>query len=198
MKLSVKGKQIDVGDALRHHVKFHLEEVIGKYFDENFEVTVTFSRDARLFCADITVHGAHGLPMQSTAEADEPYPAFDTAVAKLSARLRRHKTKIKQQHHAAKREKIGALMANAFVLHGGEHEGDEEVGDNPIIVAEMTTPVETLTVGEAVMRLDLGDLPALLFRNRGHGGLNMIYRRSDGNIGWVDPTENAAPKARQA
>jgi ribosomal subunit interface protein len=192
MKLSVKGKQIDVGDALRSHVKFHLEEVIGKYYGDSLEATVTFSRDAHLFRADIMVHGAHGVLLQSNAEADQPYPAFDTAVAKLSGRLRRHKTKITQHHHDVKREKIESLIASSFVLHGDEDGDNEEVGDNPTVVAEMTTPVETLTVGEAVMRLDLGDLPALLFRNRGHGGLNMIYRRTDGNIGWVDPTEASA------
>jgi ribosomal subunit interface protein len=198
MKLSVKGKQIDVGDALRTHVNQRLEETIGKYFGDSLEATVTFSRDAHLFRADIIVHGDHGILLQSTASADQPYPAFDIAVDKLAGRLRRHKTKIKQQHHAADRSgKIVASIANTFVLHGDDKASDEEVGDNPAVIAEMTTPVETLTVGEAVMRLDLGDLPALLFRNRGHGGLNMIYRRSDGNIGWVDPAETAAA-ARKA
>jgi ribosomal subunit interface protein len=194
MKLSVKGKQIDVGDALREHVRFHLEEVIGKYYGDSLEANVTFSRDAHLFRADIMVHGGPGILLQSNATADEPYPSFDVAVAKLSGRLRRHKTKITQQHHAAKRENIESLIANTFVLHGDEQGSEEEVSDNPAIIAEMTTPVETLTVGEAVMRLDLGDLPALLFRNRGHGGLNMIYRRDDGNIGWVDPAETATAK----
>jgi ribosomal subunit interface protein len=197
MKLSVKGKQIDVGDALRSHVKFHLEEVIGKYYGDSLDAAVTFSRDAHLFRADIMVHGGHGVLLQSNASADQPYPAFDAAVERLSGRLRRHKTKITQQHHEAGREKIDSMVANSFVLHGDAKGSEEEVSDNPAIIAEMTTPVETLTVGEAVMRLDLGDLPALLFRNRGHGGLNMIYRRPDGNIGWVDPAETvlAARKA---
>ena len=192
MKLSVKGKQIDVGDALRTHVKFHLDEVIGKYFGDSLDAAVTFSRDAHLFRADIMVHGAQGVLLQSNASADQPYPAFDAAVARLSGRLRRHKTKITQRHHEANREKAASLIASSFVLHGDEQGSEEEVGDNPAVIAEMTTPVETLTVGEAVMRLDLGDLPALLFRNRGHGGLNMIYRREDGNIGWVDPAETAS------
>lgn len=194
MKLSVKGKQIDVGDALRTHVKTHLEGVIGKYFGDSLEATITFSRDAHLFRADIMVSGVHGILLQSTASADQPYPAFDAAVDKLAGRLNRHKTKIEQQHHNAAREKIASMVASSFVLSGDEGT-KEEVGDNPTVVAEMTTPVETLTVGEAVMRLDLRDLPALLFRNRGHGGLNMIYRRSDGNIGWVDPAETAPKKA---
>jgi ribosomal subunit interface protein len=192
MKLSVKGKQIDVGDALRTHVQTQLKEVVDKYFGDSIEAAVTFSRDAHLFRADITVHAARGVLLQSNASADQPYPAFDAALTRLSGRLRRHKTKITQQHHDNTREEAASLTANSFVLHGDEAGSDEEVGDNPTVVAEMTTPVETLTVGEAVMRLDLGDLPALLFRNRGHGGLNMIYRRPDGNIGWVDPTETVA------
>jgi len=194
MKLSVKGKQIDVGDALRTHVQTTLEEAIGKYYGDSMEATVTFSRDAHLFRADIIMHGGRGILLQSSASSDQPYPAFDLAIVKLSNRLRRHKTKIKQHHHDSSIEKGSSLTANAFVLYGDNQEGDEEVGDNPTVVAEMTTPVETLTVGEAVMRLDLRDLPALLFRNRGHGGLNMIYRRPDGNIGWVDPTETVASK----
>ncbi|MFA5040562.1 MAG: ribosome-associated translation inhibitor RaiA [Bdellovibrionales bacterium] len=195
MKLSVKGKQIDVGDALRTHVTTHLEEIVGKYFGDSYEATVTFSRDAHLFRADIIVHGDPSILLESSAEADMPYPSFDIALEKLSGRLRRHKTKIKQHHHDMSRQSFEAMIANSFILHGGEKDSDEEVGDNPAVIAEMTTPVETLTVGEAVMRLDLGDLPALLFRNRGHGGFNMIYRRPDGNIGWVDPAENASRKS---
>ncbi|MDE2028943.1 MAG: ribosome-associated translation inhibitor RaiA [Alphaproteobacteria bacterium] len=190
MKLSVKGKQIDVGDALRTHVETQLKDVVAKYFGSGLDAQVTFSRDAHLFCADITVHAGRGITLQSNASASEPYPAFDTALARLAGRLRRHKTKLKQHHHESARE-AEASVAAAFVLRG-DHE--EEVNDNPTVVAEMTTPIETLTVSEAVMRLDLGDLPALMFRNRANGGLNMIYRRADGHIGWVDPAESLAAK----
>ncbi len=195
MKLSVKGKQIDVGDALRTHVNEQLQEVVAKYFgDSQLEATVTFSRSAHLFRADIDVHAARGIVLQSTASADQAYPAFDEALARLSGRLRRHKTKLTQHHHDLRREEVETLVASSFVLHGGEQESGEEVDDNPAVVAEMTTKVEFLTVGEAVMRLDLGDLPALMFRNRSHGGFNMIYRRPDGNIGWIDPAETAIKK----
>ncbi|MDE1900679.1 MAG: ribosome-associated translation inhibitor RaiA [Alphaproteobacteria bacterium] len=192
MKLSVKGKQIDVGDALRAHVETQLKDVVAKYFADGLDAQVTFSRDAHLFCADITVHAGRGITLQSAASASEPYPAFDAALARLGGRLRRHKTKLKQHHHEAARE-AEAVIANAFVLHG-EAESEEEANDNPVVVAEMTTPIEMLTVSQAVMRLDLGDLPALMFRNRANGGLNMIYRRPDGHIGWVDPAETVAAK----
>jgi ribosomal subunit interface protein len=191
MKLSVKGKQIDVGDALRTHVETQLQEIVAKYFGDSLDAQVTFSREAHMFRADIAVHAGRGILLQSNAAAPEPYPAFDAATTRLAARLRRYKNKLKHHHHES-RDEVAAQIANAFVLHGQDSGREEEVNDNPAVIAEMTTPVESLTVGEAVMRLDLGDLPALMFRNRGHGGLNMIYRRPDGNIGWVDPAETAA------
>jgi ribosomal subunit interface protein len=190
MQLSVKGKQIDVGEALRQHVETQLKDITGKYFSNSLDAHVTFSREAHMFRADIAVHAGRGITLQSNGSAAEPYPAFDQAAMRIAERLRRHKNKLKKHNHDNIR-KDEALLANSFVLKG-DHEHDEDTHTNPVVVAEMTTPIETLTVSEAVMRLDLGDLPALLFKSRAHGGFNMIYRRPDGNIGWIDPT-NAAP-----
>jgi len=193
MQLSVKGKQIDVGDALRQHVQTRLKEIVGKYFSGGtLEASVTFSREAHLFRADITVHAKRGIMLQSNASASEPYPAFDMAADRMAKRLLRYKDRLKKHHQEAPSE--NALMAQAFVLNPEEEDARAGAGDNPVIVAEMMTPIETLTVGEAVMRLDLGDMPALLFRNRGHGEFNMIYRRQDGHIGWVDPSHKADAK----
>lgn len=197
MQLSVKGKQIDVGDALRAHVENHLKELTAKYFDGSLDAQVTFSREAHLFRADITVHAGRGITLQSNATASEPYPAFDQAADKIAKRLRRYKKKLIQSHHHESRREE-SVVANAFVLHSEEHDREEDAGANPVVVAEMTTPIETLTVSEAVMRLDLADLPALMFRNRGHGGLNMIYRRSDGHIGWIDPANADAAQSRKS
>jgi ribosomal subunit interface protein len=193
MQLSVKGKQIDVGDSLRVHVETQLKDVIGKYFNTPLDAQVTFSREAHLFRADIAVHAGRGITLQSNASASEPYPAFDMAAERIASRLRRHKNRIKKHDHETGRA-AALIVANSFVLHGEDNHADE-ANDNPLVVAEMTTPIELLTVSEAVMRLDLGDMPALMFVNRAHGGLNMIYRRPDGHIGWVDPTEAAAKKA---
>jgi len=192
MQLSVKGKQIDVGDALRKHVEAQLSDIVGKYFSDTLDAHVTFSREAHMFRADIAVHAARGLLLQSNGSAAEPYPAFDQAAGRIAERLRRHKNKLKRHNHENIRQEE-SFLANAFVLQGNGHDREEDTAAvNPVVVAEMTTPIETLTVSEAVMRLDLGDLPALLFKSRAHGGFNMIYRRPDGNIGWIDPT-NAAP-----
>jgi ribosomal subunit interface protein len=192
MQLSVKGKQIDVGEALRRHVETQLKDIIGKYFNDGIDAHVAFSREGSLFRADIAVHAARGILLQANATASEPYPAFDLAAEHIKKRLRRYKNKIKHHHHEQGRAGEAELIASSFVLHGGEAEREEEANDNPAVVAEMTTPIDVLTVSEAVMRLDLADLPALMFRNRAHGGLNMIYRRPDGHIGWVDPSIGAA------
>ncbi len=191
MQLSVKGKQIDVGDALRTHVETQLKDITSKYFKGSMDGHVTFSREAHLYRADITVHAGKGIVLQANAAANEAYPAFDLAAERIARRLRRYKKKIVDLHHESNRQEE-SVVASSFVLHGEEHDREEEANDNPVVVAEMTTPIELLTVSEAVMRLDLGDLPALMFRNRSHGGLNMIYRRPDGHIGWVDPAEAAA------
>lgn len=187
MQLSVKGKQIDVGDALRQHVQTQLGEIVGKFFGDSLEAQVTFSREAHLFRADITVHAGRGITLQSNASAVEPYPAFDQAAERMAERLRRHRNRLKKHHQESRPDE--ALMVQSFVLNATQEDAADEGVDNPVVVAEMTTAIETLAVSEAVMRLDLGELPALMFRNRANGELNMVYRRTDGNIGWVDPSQ---------
>ncbi len=188
MQLSVKGKQLDVGDALRQHVDAQLSEIIGKFFGDSLEAQVTFSREAHLFRADVIVHAGRGITLQSNASAAEPYPAFDQAAERMAERLRRHKNRLKKHHQETRVDE--AQIAQAFVLNAQQEDTVDVGADHPVVVAEMTTPIELLTVSEAVMRLDLGDLPALMFRNRAHGGLNMLYRRADGHIGWVDPAQS--------
>ncbi|HRJ60780.1 MAG TPA: ribosome-associated translation inhibitor RaiA [Azospirillaceae bacterium] len=190
MQLTVKGKQIDVGDALRTHVADSLNSVVGKYFNNSLEANVVFSRDAHLFKADIQVHVGRGILLQSASEATEPYPAFDTACDKLGKRLRRYKRRLRDHHGSD--EAADALPARYQVIEAEpEDHSDEHAEDAnslaPLVVAEMQTSIDQLSVSEAVMRMELADRPALLFRNRAHGGLNMVYRRADGNVGWVDP-----------
>lgn len=195
MHLSVKGKHIDVGDALRTHVEVSLNSVVAKYFEKPMEANVVFSREAHLFKADISVHIGRGILLQSTAEAAEPYPAFDTAADKIAKRLRRYKRRLRD-HHNRRGEIVAAgdtesLAANQYILEAEREDhhvdGHEEGPHQPVIIAEMAMAIDTLTVGEAVMRMDLAELPVLMFRSSAHGGLNMVYRRPDGNVGWVDP-----------
>ena len=193
MQLTVTGKQIDVGDALRQHVTESLESILEKYFGQAIDANVVFSREAHLLSVQVAIHIGRGIMLVSEAKADQPYPAFDEAAVRLSARLRRYKTRLRDHHRTA----VEAERANQYVVAPGSDEagiGDAEAvpGDGgPLIVAEMATEVPTLTVSEAVMRLDLANQSAMMFRNRAHGGLNMVYRRADGNFGWVDPGQPA-------
>lgn len=195
MQLSVKGKQLDIGSALRAHVEASLERILGKYFGDAIVARVTLSREAHLYRALVSAHVGRNILLEAQGEAGEPYPAFDAAADKLSKRLRRHKRRLRN-HHKEPPGEIAAMPAQQYILAGpdaadpetSDSSGNSE--DRPVVVAEMTAEVPSLTVSEAVMRMDLADLPAMMFRNSAHGGLNMIYRRDDGNIGWLDPRGN--------
>lgn len=190
MQLTVKGKQLDVGDALRTHVAENLTTLVGKYFTKPMEATVVLSRDAHLFKADIQVRVGRGIVLQSVSEATEPYPAFDTACEKLHTRLRRYKDRLRGHHAVDGADEPTPARYQVLEAERDDHVPDAEAGNgkaHPIVVADMQTHIDTLTVSEAVMRMELAEAPALMFRNRGNGGLNMVYRRVDGNVGWVDP-----------
>ncbi len=185
MQLTVKGKQLDVGEALRAHVTANLSTVTAKYFPRPIEATVVFSREKHRFRADVSVHAGRNVLLQSIGEADDPYRAFDGASAHMAKRLRRYKRRLVDDHHKPGAAAAPPEPARAYVL--AVPEGEDEAPAEPVVIAEIATEIDSLTVGEAVMRLDLGELPALMFRNRAHGGLNLVYRRGDGNVGWVDP-----------
>lgn len=195
MQVSVTGKQIDVGDALRGRVGERLTELVSKYFDSPIEGAVVFSREGRgkQLRADISVHVGRGMLMQGQGEADEAHAAFDTALERIAKQLRRYKRRLRDHHRKPAADAAETLQAQQYVLAGGdESETEEQISADgqPVVIAEMTTPIETMTVGEAVMRMDLAAVPALVFLNSAHGGLNVVYRRADGHIGWVDPVGN--------
>lgn len=192
MHITVTGRHLDVGASLRRRVEEGLAAAVAKYFDRAIESHVTFDKRGQFFLADIAVHVGRGIVAHSSGEADDPYVAFSGALEHLAKRLRRHKRRLRDHHNATARADK-TEEAWQYVLAGGGDEDEEKqavgaaVNGEPLVVAEMEAEIPTLSVGEAVMRLDLGSAPALMFRNAGNGGLNMIYRRADGNIGWVDP-----------
>ncbi len=192
INLSVKGRQLDLGDALREHVAEKLDGVFEKYFGDAIEVVVTLSREGHLYRSLVQAHVGRGIQMQASADAGEIYAAFDASADRLAKRLRRYKRRLRDHHKGT--PQLAGIPALQYVLAAPEDDEDEEPagGDDaaPPIIAEMEGEVPELTVGEALMRLDLSEEPALMFRNRAHGGLNMIYRRRDGNVGWVDPRGN--------
>jgi ribosomal subunit interface protein len=186
MNLTVSGKQIDIGEALRSHVQRSLEAAVGKYFDGALVGTVTFSRQAHEIRSDISVHVGRNITAQSHAASGDPYMAFDAACEHVAKRLRRHKRRLRD-HNARAARAADETLARQSVLDVEHDAADDAASHGALVVAEMQTSVQTLTVGEAVMHLDLGQLPALMFRNRANGLFNMVYRRPDGHIGWVDP-----------
>ncbi len=195
MQILVKGKQVDVGEALRGYVEDRLTNGVAKYFDNAIDANVVFSREGPMFRADCAVHVGAGISVQSHAKSENAHACFDAAAERLEKRLRRYKRRLRDHRNNQKAHFVEAIEAQSYVLAASSEDGEEEPQDlKPIIVAERTTEIPTVTVGEAVMRLDLADSPALMFRNRAHGGLNVVYRRPDGNIGWIDPQE-PKPKA---
>jgi ribosomal subunit interface protein len=187
MHLTVTGKQTDTGDALRRRVEESLGAILGKYFKTAIEAHVVFSKEAHLSRAEVSVHIGRGIVVNAGAAAIEAYAAFDAAAERIAKQLRRYKRRLRD-HHAKVREPAEASeRARDYVLAPIAEETQENAGGGPTVVAEMSTELPNLTVGEAVMRMDLADAPVLLFRNRSHGELNLVYRRADGNIGWIDP-----------
>src|SRR5436190_783541 len=198
MQLTVTGKQVDVGDALRRHVETSLDTLLGKYFRSAIEAHAVFAREAHLISTDLSLHVGRGMVVNSSAAAADHYLAFDAAAERLAKQLRRYKRRLRDYHGKTRaphleEEAERPEMAQAFVLAPFEEDDDDAAeakaadGVAPVVIAEMSTELPQLTVGEAVMRMDLADAPVLLFRNRSHGELNVVYRREDGNIGWIDP-----------
>lgn len=194
MQLSITGKQIDIGTALRTYVQEKVTHSVGKYFDRPVDGSVTFSRDGHEYRADCNVHLASGLHLQSQGRSSDIYASFDGAIERMEKRLRRYKGRIRD-HHNGTRASFDWSPAREHVIAGDADESASEPTTlNPVIVSENTTQLKTLTVGEAVMQLDLSEAPALVFRNRAHGEINVVYRRGDGNIGWIDASAAAAKR----
>lgn len=188
MQIQVTGKHLDVGDALTEHVQTRLEGGINKYFDRSVDGHVVMSKQGPMFHVDCSVHLASGITLQAQGEADDVYAAFDGAADRLEKRVRRYKRRLKNHHKTRENDVLQALEAPYYVL-GNDSTEEEEVdeGLDPVIVAETTKPIKTMSVGEAVLQLNLTDSPVVVFHNSGHGEVNVVYRRPDGHIGWVDP-----------
>jgi ribosomal subunit interface protein len=194
MEINISGKQIELSDALRTRVATHLEGIARKYFDRALEAQVTFSRARSFFTCDINLHAGRGLSLRGEGEAADAPTAFDDAAEHIAKRLRRYRRRVNEHaRDIANRERPEA--ARQYVLAQEAEGAAEPAGESDAyatVIAEQPTEISRLSVGEAVMRMDLADQPVLMFRNRTTGELNVIYRRADGNIGWIDPGETPA------
>ncbi len=185
MQIQVSGKHMDVGNALTTHVNEQLKSTVGKYFDRPVEAHVTFSKDGHEFVANAMVHLATGMIAKASGRNDDVYASFDAALSKMEKQLRRYKRRLKD-HHKDRIDPIESIGAPTFVIETPK-EDEEPENLQPLIVAEMETSVQTLSVGEAVMQMELMGATMLVFRNVQHGGVNVVHTRDDGNIGWIDP-----------
>lgn len=187
MRYQISGKQIDIGEALQTHVKAELGEVVEKYAQRPTEAVIVFSKVAHEHVCEAVIHLSTGLNAAAKGHATEIYAAFESCREKMDKQLRRYKRRIRNHHHH-RAEPVEFGGASAYILAPTEEPDDDETATaQPIIIAEMETKIPSITVGEAVMQLELGDQRFLVFRNEGHSGVNVVYRRDDGNIGWIDP-----------
>jgi len=203
MQFTVTGKQMDVGPSLRRHIEQAVGSSVGKYFGTGIEAHAVIQREAHLICCDLSVHIGRGILIQAHEKDTDPHIAVDRAVERIAKRMRRYKRRLKDHHqNGADRKVQEAISANYAILAaepeddpGDTLDGVDPAEGGPVVIAEMVTEIPTLTVSEAVMRLDLAQSPTIMFRNSGHGGLNVVYRRDDGNIGWIDPGRDGASLA---
>ena len=202
MEVTVSGHQMDVGDALRSRIADELSDGVGKYFERGGVAEVRITPDGHSFRVDCQVNLASGQLLISHGMGGDAHAAFDDALTKIEKRVRRYKRRLKNHHQGAGKpsngdgaESIPYIVLQTPAEDGEDEDSGAEGGDEPLVVAESEAALRTMTVAMAVLELDLSGRPVLLFRNAGHGGLAVVYRRSDGNIGWIDPERIRASPA---
>ena len=188
MSTQVNGKQIDVGDSLRSFVKEKTDALVEKYSKPATDITVTFSKDRYEYFCDISMHLSTGITALSKGKANDIYESFDNSLEKIAKQLRRYKRRLKN-HHNDRKEPVEFYSAQSYVISNLESDSEysEKESLKPLIIAEMETQIPKLSVGEAVMQMELAGSNLLIFRNSFHDKINVIHLRDDGNIGWVDP-----------
>ena len=196
MPFRVSGKNIDVGEALRNRISARIAEATAKYFDGGYSGHVTVGKEGFGFRTECVIHLDSGIVLEAEATAADAYASADQAAVRIEKRLRRYKRRLKDHtphgNGNTPDETAGvadvAMDARSYIIAAPDHDGDEEVTEfNPVIIAETTTALKRLSVSEAVMELDLTGTAVVVFRHAGHGRVNLVYRRPDGHIGWVDP-----------
>ena len=191
MTLRVSGKNMDVGDALRSRATDHFDTMVKKYFDGNYNGHLTLEPEGSGFAALCLVHLDSGTTLQARGSGNDAILAYEQMANTIEQRLRRYNKKLKAHRRRAGGAEAEGGEATAYIL-GAPGEGDELAEDySPPVIAETTSALRQLSVGEAVMQLDLTQAEVVVFRHAGHGGLNVVYRRADGNIGWIDPALRA-------
>jgi ribosomal subunit interface protein len=183
MSLRVSGKNMNVGEAFRTHVSDRLSVASGKFFDGGVTGHVTVTPEGSGFRTDVSLHLTSGIILQADGRAQEPYASFDQAAERIEKRLRRYKSRLKHHHAHEGGEKE---VAASYVLQAPDQEEEPSGEFNPLVIAESTTRLPRLSVSAAVLDLDMTGAPLVVFRHANTGRVNIVYRRTDDNIGWID------------
>lgn len=189
MSVQVAGKSMDVGEALRSRAEERIEEIVSKYFDGGYDGHLIFEHEGIGYRAECVVHLDTGVVLRAHAVAGEASASFEVMAGHIEKRLRRYNRKLKSHRRGGE---YAELSAQAYVLASPETHEEVEEDFSPAVIAESSANLRSLSVGEAVMELDLAQSDVVVFRHAGHGGVNVVYRRADGNIGWVDPALTAS------
>jgi len=185
MSIHVAGHQIDVGDSLNTFIQTELKGLLDKYVGEIHESHVHLSKDHHEFITDFAVHVSKNLIIHCKGRDSDAYKSVSDALAKLEKQVKKYRSRLRDRKRQSDEKNVSASY---FVVN---HEAEDTGTDTPVIIAEMPHDIHHLTVSEAVMKLDLSDAPVVMFKNAAHDGLNIVYRRKDGNIGWIDPKKTS-------
>ena len=194
MTIQITGKNVDAGNAYQTYVADKIRVVLQKYIGRDVDSHIRLEKERGVFKTSCAVKLASGLLLEANGEGGDAYSSADDAVERLETRVRRYKSRLKS-HSAAttgSQRRKGDIDARDYVVSVNDEDSEVEAGSNPLIIAETHRNIAEMTVSEAVMQLDVTEAPFMMFRNAAHGGLNVVYRRADGNIGWVDAEPTAA------
>jgi ribosomal subunit interface protein len=188
MPFRVSGKNIDIGEALRTRVNERVADATAKYFDGGFSGHVTIGKEGFGFRTECVIHLDSGIMLEAEALAADAYASAEQAALRIEKRLRRYKRRLKDRTAARADGSAREVDAQSYIIAAPDHDGEADASEwNPVIIAESTTALKRLSVSDAVMELDLRGTAVVVFRHAGHGRINLVYRRADGHIGWIDP-----------
>jgi ribosomal subunit interface protein len=193
MSFRVSGKHIELGEVLRERISARVLEALEKYFDGGFSGHATVGKEAFGFHTECVVHLDSGIVLRADSMAADAYLSADQAASNLEKRLRRYHRRLKDNHgngraNGRPKDDIAVIDAPSYVIAAPEHDDeDDAAGFNPVIIAESTTALKWFSVSEAVTELDMTGVSVIVFRHANHGRINLVYRRADGNVGWIDP-----------